>query len=428
LSGKYGGAIRHYAGDMAREAARRRGQEHLLETYAENSQRLQLLEAKTRMEQLRRDRAFLAGVSHFNAMDANPSPQGVITELYERKLVDAETWRQTNGDTVILSRLGFDNRVLQEGEILRCALFVSDFSHPAFTAPVLRWTLQGESGEMHWQHEPFTTCCIGEVECTMPRVQSPTRIELHAELTDGARTVTNAWPLWVFPETRRLSGTVGRYGAAEHTWVAAWDELPIVSAAELPEKGMVLTEELDEALLAYVQGGGKVLLAAGEGLVRPHAPNFGYVRYFLTPPANYGPFEDGQNGTVIRDHPLLGDFPQEGWADLPFFRMMDGAPPLALEPLGLHDEDPIIRVIHRYPVLHPLGYLIERSYGAGRLIVSALDLQPLWTEARYLLDCLCRGAGQAAAPRAYTVGRTPTGGEACPPSFGVGPEGMVGAP
>ncbi|MBM3477092.1 MAG: hypothetical protein FJX75_27810, partial [Armatimonadetes bacterium] len=396
LAEKYCGAVRHYTGNLAREVARRRGQEHLLETYAENSQRLQFLEAKTKMEQLRRDRAFLAGVSHFNAMDANPSPQGVITEFYARKLVDAETWRQANDDTVILSSLDFDNRVLTAGEVFRCTLHVSDFSHPPFAEPLLRWRLHGETGEMRWQHEPFTTCRIGEVECVVPPARSPARIELHAEMSDGARTVTNAWSLWVFPETRALSGVV-RYGALGHTWIAAWDELPTVGAANLPADGVVLTEGLDEALLAHLDGGGTVLLAAGEGLVRPHAPNFGYVRYFFTPPANYGPFEDGQNGTVIRDHPLLGDFPHEGFADLPFFRMMDCAPPLALEPLGLNDEDPIIRVIHRYPVLHPLGYLVERSCGAGRLIVSALDLQPSWPEARYLLSCLCRGAGQAPA-------------------------------
>jgi hypothetical protein len=183
----------------------------------------------------------------------------------------------------------------------------------------------------------------------------------------------------------------------QHTWIAAWEELPTVGAAEFPQDGLVLTEGLDEALVTHLHRGGTVLLAAGEGLVRPHAPNFGYVRYFLTPPANYGPFEDGQNGTVIRDHPLLGGFPHEGFADLPFFRILDGAPPLALEPLGLNDEDPIIRTIHRYPVLHPLGHLVERSCGAGRLIVSALDLQPSWPEARYLLDCICRAAGRAPA-------------------------------
>ena len=402
VSGKYAGAVRPYAADIAREVARRRGQEHLLETYAAHSQRLQFLEAKTKMEQCRRDRAFLAGISHFNAMDANPSPQGIIDEFYERKLVDADTWRQTNGDTVILSSLDFDNRVLQEGEVFRGSLHVSDFSHPPFAEPVLRWTLQADDGEiaggeLRWQHEPFTTCRVGDVECVVLHVQKPRRLELQAEMTDGARTVTNAWSLWVFPETQGLSRTVVRYGVPQHTWVAAWDDLPTVGVAELPQDGMVLAEVLDEALIAYVHRGGTVLLAASEGLVRPHPPNFGYVRYFLTPPANYGPFEDGQNGTVISDHPLLGHFPHEGFADLPFFRIIDGAPPLALEPLGLNDEDPIVRTIHRYPVLHPLGYLVERSCGAGRLIISALDLQPSWPEARYLLDCICRAAGQAPA-------------------------------
>ena len=407
ITAKYSGAVRPYAAELAREAARRRGQEHLLEVYAENSQRLQLLEAKTRMEECRRDRGFLAGISHFNAMDANPSPQGVIDEFYERKLVDAETWRQTNGDTVILSGLGFENRVLQGGETLRCPLYVSDFSHPPFVGATLRWIveLDGEAvatGECPTHHAPYTSCCVGEVECALPSVKKPRRVELRTALTDGTRTVTNAWPLWVFPEATPRDAV--RYGAPEHTWLAAWQELPIVGAAELPLGSAVLTESLDEALLAHLEGGGTVILAAGEELVRPHPPNFGYVRYFLTPPANYGPFEDGQNGTVIREHPLLGDFPHQGWADLPFFRTMENAPPLALEPLGLDDEAPIIRVIHRYPVLHPLGYLVERRCGAGRLIVCALDLQPSWPEARYSLDCLCRRAGQAPA-RPYDAQR-----------------------
>jgi len=214
-------------------------------------------------------------------------------------------------------------------------------------------------------------------------------------MTDRARAVTNAWPLWLFPHVDRLPGVV-RYGAPRHTWLAAWDDLPLVAAGQLPADSLVLTEALDEALIAYLQGGGRVLLAASEGLVRPHRPLFGYVRHFLTPPANYGPYEDGQNGTIIRDHPLLGDFPHEGWADLPFFRVIDGAPPLMLEPFGLADEDPIVRAIHRYPVLHPLGYLVERSCGAGRLIVSALDFQPAWPEARYLLHCLSRATSSPA--------------------------------
>jgi len=400
ISDQYSGAIRHYAADIARAAARAHGQEHLLEAYAQTSQRLQFLEAKTKMEQLRRDRPFLAGVSHFNAMDANPSPQGIITEFYERKLIDAATWQQTMGDTVVLSGLGFDNRALPSGEEFRCQLSISDFSHPPFAAPVLTWTLRSAdsevaSGELRWPHEPFTTCPVGEAVATLPAVEQPCRLELSASMTDGARTVTNAWPLWVFPHVESLPGivrylgsrAVGAPASSWHAWLKQWEELPSVTAEDLPQDVLVLTEVLDEALLAFMEHGGRVLLAATEGLVRPHRPLFGYVRHYLTPPANYGPYEDGQNGTIICDHPLLGDFPHEGWADLPFFRLIDGAPPLMLEPFGLTDEDPIVRSIHRYPVLHPLGYLVQRAHGAGRLIISAFDLQPSWPEARYLLRC-----------------------------------------
>ncbi len=400
---KYSGAVRHYAGDIAREAARKRGQEHLLETYARNSQRLQFIEAKARMEECRRDRGFLAGISHFNAMDANPSPQGIIDEFYERKLVDAETWLRTNGDTVILSNLGLDDRVFVSDSEFRCALAVSDYSHPPFADPVLTWSLagaggEGASGHLRWEHVPFTTCPAGEITCALPSVDCPARIQLLTELSDSSRIVTNSWDLWVFPEPPRLAGVV-RYGEPRNTWIAAWEDLRVAGAEGLPADGLVLTEVLDDAVVNHARSGGTVLLAATEGLVRPHQPNFGYVRYFLTPPANYGPYEDGQNGTVIRDHPLLGDFPHEGFADLPFFRIIDGAPPLALEPFGLNDEDPIVRVIHRYPVLHPLGYLVERSVGSGRIIISAFDLQPQWPEARYLLQCFARAAGDPRAIR-----------------------------
>lgn len=406
LCERYTGAVRPYAAELARETARRRGQEHLLEAYAESSQRLQALEAKGKMEACRRDRPFLAGISHFNAMDANPSPQGILTEFYEPKLLDAASWRQTNGDTVVLSSLGFADRVLEGGGRLACGLFVSDFSHPPLAQPRLRWSLlEGATvlaaGTTPWTPEPFTTCPAGEVSAELPAVQRPRKLRLAAVLDEGEREFANSWDLWLFPAAVALPAGLARYGSAWRGWLADWEEVPATTAPQ--PGGLLLTEVLDETVRGYLQAGGRALLAAGEGLVRPHRPNFGYVQYFFTPPANYGPYEDGQNGTVVRAHPLLSDFPHEGFADLPFFRLIDNAPPLDLEPLGLHDEDPIIRVIHRYPVLHPLGYLVERSCGAGRLILSALELRPQWPEARYLLACFA-GAGTAHPARPLEAG------------------------
>jgi len=400
LRDRYNGAIRPFVAEVARDAARQQGQEHLLETYAVNSQRLQFIEAKAKMEACRRDNVHLAGINHFNAMDTGLSPQGVINEFYERKLIDAATWMQTNGDTVILSSLGFDDRCVALSQQFRAALSVSDFSHPSFERPVITWevrcgALQLAAGEMTWKHAAGTTCPAGEVVWQVPTDQEPRAVCLEAQLREGDRVVSNAWDLWLFPAQVPLPSGMGVYGKPEHTWLKDLRDAPSVFRKELGRAAVVLAERLDGDLVRFMREGGTLLLAASEGLVRPHPPNFGYVKYFFTPPANYAPYEDGQNGTVISDHPMLGDFPHEEFADFQFFRMIDGAPPLDLAPFGLNDADPIVRSIHRYQVCRPLAYLLERTCGKGRLILSALQLDPSWPEARHLLGNIC----------AYAAGR-----------------------
>jgi len=135
--------------------------------------------------------------------------------------------------------------------------------------------------------------------------------------------------------------------------------------------------------------------------VWPFRPKFGFRlgHYFFTPPANYPPYEDGHDGTIIAEHPMLGGLPHEGFADLQFFRMMANAAPLDLEPLGLSRGDPVIRVMHSYPVCRPLAYLTECAVGEGGLILCALNLDQSLPEARYLLAQICDYAvGNAFAP------------------------------
>jgi len=245
---------------------------------------------------------------------------------------------------------------------------------------------------------PFTTAPAGAAAITVPSVAQPLAATLEARLIDGgsAREVRNAWKVWLFPRTEAPAG-VDMHGDATWSWLRHWHGI-LPSAATGPGK-LMLTERLDAELVDFMRRGGRILLAAGEGLVRPYGPLFGYVKYFFTPPANYPPYEDGQNGTVIADHPMLHGFPHGGYADWQFFRLMDNAPPLDLEPVGLADGDPIIRVIHRYQTLHPLGYLVERRVGLGALLLCALELDPDWIEARWLLAQFCRcAASDAWAP------------------------------
>jgi hypothetical protein len=115
-------------------------------------------------------------------------------------------------------------------------------------------------------------------------------------------------------------------------------------------------------------------------------------RYFFSIIANDPPFEPGHTGTIITAHPMLGGLPHEGFADLQFFRLIGDSPPLDLEALGLNCGEPVVRVMHTYPICRPLGYLLEGAIGSGTLILCALGLDQTLPEGRYLLAQICNYA------------------------------------
>jgi beta-galactosidase len=410
---KYSGAVRPYAAEIALESAAKHGISHVLPAAVHNSQRLQYVEAREKMERCRRENPTLAGICHFNAMDTVPSPQGIIDEFFERKLVSRSTWRKTNGDTVVMIDLPFENRCFASGDFLEFDIVVSDFSHPHFRIPVIRWELTGpegvvSSGQLVPEHAPYQSYRAGTVKTVFPETDTPMAATLRCVLkervnersNEDSREISNEWPIWVFPEIAGQSEGVVRFYDTKDSWVTRLDAvyaLPRQSGGnskieeiDIGSVRLLITDTLNAEITRYLIGGGPVLLAAGEGLVRPMRSKLtgGRGNYFFTPPANYPPYEDGLNATIIKSHRSLGDFPHEGFADLQFIRMIGDAPPLDIEPLKLTRFDPIIRAVHTYMVGRSLGYLIEVLVGKGRLLICALDLDQRRCEARYLLSCL----------------------------------------
>lgn len=372
-------AMRHMSAEMMVERAAQRGLLHILPAATKNTQRLQVIEAKGKIEKLRREIRTLAGISHFNAMDIGPSPQGILDNFYDLKCVTPEVWKQTNGDTVVLCSKDFEKRILTPGEEFRCKLFISDFSHPAFASPSCRWSLESDGevladGALDFEHTAYITTPIGELCLTVPSAEKPVKVALKACVTsrDG-RTARNSWDFWIIP---KVSTKLPR-------------EVYRSKDGELPRgKRVVVTPRLTPELVRLAERGGVVILMASEGLVRPYLPflSLNTGRYFFTRPASYPPYEELQSGTIILDHPILGDFPHEGLADLQFYNMIAESPALDLEGLGLHDgADPIIRQLHAYQIQRPLGYLIERRLGKGRIIVNALKIDDVLPESKYLL-------------------------------------------
>jgi len=403
LKKQYDGAVRPYAIEMAEKAAAKHNMTSLLPAIARNGQRLQYLEARTKMEICRRDHPTLAGISHFSGTDCGLSPQGIVDEFYGRKHADAATWRRTWGDTVILIDKQFEDRVLVGGQALKCRFSVSDFSHPPLgKSQVLEWELAGKGtktqrGTIRYRHQPFCTCRAGGLAIGLPRVSKPVAVTLRARLTDRGRTFENAWDFWVFPETATFPRQTALYGACRYTWLKGLS-LPRVAAGGLAATGkrVLLTEVIDEALSGHIQVGGRVVLVPSEGLTRPFNPKLGLGtgRYYFLPPANYPPLEDGHSGTIVQRHPMLGDLPHEGFADLQLYRLVGESAPLDLVPFEPCGAEPVIRAISTYFVSHPLAYLAELRFGKGALIISALDLSPKRPEARYVLSSILKYAAR----------------------------------
>ncbi len=404
---KYKGAVLPAAIELAEKAAEKSGLTRLLPKMTANSQRLQYIEAKGKLEACRRDHPALAGISHFSAIDCGLAFEGVLDDFYEKKLVDASTWLQTNGDTVFLLSREFDERVLTAGETFRAELSVSDFSHPPFRKPVVEWRcVHGRrvlaQGKMSFDHRPFRTSPVGEIRFDVPETARPLATRLSVTLCEGRRRVANEWDFWVFPSPYAVPVPDGgvAYLALGDTW-PCWLPQPIPTAAgrdllnNFPRA--IITGLLDEAVAAYLEKGGRALLLPCSRVqclpLRPFEPRLGLTvgRYFFTRPANYPPHDGGNSGTTITDHPMLGDFPHEGFADLQFYRLIAEAPPLDLNAFAPARPEPVIRSMGSYVTCPSLGYLVEFKVGRGGLVFCALqNLLTACPEGHYLLVNIMR--------------------------------------
>lgn len=385
-------ALRPYAIEVAEKAACKTGLYKLLPAFALNSQKLQYIEARTKLENCRRDNPQLAGICHFSGTDFQLSPQGILDDFYQKKLVDAKTWKQTMGQTVILIDKNFGDRVFTGREKAEFSIFVSDFSHPPLQEPSIIWSFLTkdnnviEKGEFQFQNKPFCTHPAGKITINFPQVSKPVQIMLDVKLVDGKREFTNNWKFWLFPSDVKIPSSVAINGKPEYTWLKTWTEyFPLIQQDTSDMPKVLLTEILNEEIFEYIYKGGKVLLAASEEIVRPFSPKLGLTtgRYFFLPPANYAPFEDGNSGTIISKHPVLQDFPHEGFADFQFYNMIAEYPPIDLYIFN-EKVEPIIRSISTYFIARPLCYLVEFSYGKGILIITSLNLDSKLPEARYL--------------------------------------------
>jgi len=202
---------------------------------------------------------------------------------------------------------------------------------------------------------------LGRIVFNAPQVDSAIELQLEISLDSEGETVTNSWRLWIFPKIEHWPDSIGLYDPAGS--LQALDDL---REAAKPISGAIdgistlLTSTLDEHVLAFLRGGGRVLL-----LQQGEKPL----------PALGVPFwREGIK--IICDHPAM--LPNNGYADLQFYGL---GTDWALDTDRLTEVLPDAKNFN--PIFRRLDarqftvadYLIEMQVGAGQLIASTLRFQ-----------------------------------------------------
>jgi hypothetical protein len=189
---------------------------------------------------------------------------------------------------------------------------------------------------------------FGPVVVPAGLVPAPAQVKLVVSVTPVADAAggsfQNDWDLWVYP-------------AAEH---------------EAPDSVLV-TSEIGEAL-EQAGDGGTVLLELGpESIGNDVALGFTPAFWNTAWTEGQAPHTLG----VLHDpaHPAFHHFPTEGSTDWQWWELLHGAKAMLLDQLPQRLR-PLVQPIDTWFEARRLGVLFEARIGAGKIVVSSLNLDP----------------------------------------------------
>ena len=406
------------------ENARKYGLEHLLPLYVKNSEAIQ---TQCRKEMLEEARKFpeLDGYSMLRFTDCEARVSGVCTDFADPKNVSAEEFLRTNGETVLLCT--WNQRRLFLGDTFQATLEISHHGPEPYSATECTWYLmdgpqvltQGVIKPV--QVGPVDVAEVGEVSIPIPFLSKASKLTFRAVLPGTVPLINNEWPIWVFPE-EKLS-------RKEQRSIILWDPGKRMKKfsdfyqgfkyIDDPDwkirytRSLVITDRWQESFYPFLEKGGKLLILSDKSWPWPEEVGiFGLHITMMNPteqaPALFPELDEplskwlticsnsksryGNSGTIIYPHPLMNEFPHEGFCDMQFWPMIYRAKSLRLEDFP-DGTTPIIRTIDNFYRGRSKGYMVEMGVGKGKVFVSTLNLTQSfdWSvSTRYFFNTLLR--------------------------------------
>lgn len=357
------GGLKPYWLEATRTLAVRQGVLGEYPAWLQASYRLQAACLKTNIEAARRSR--LSGMSVWLFQDYPNCAEGIVDMFWRPKGIGAQEFRRFNAPTVLLVDL--PRRSFRSGEKVAAKILVSRFESGPPSEAALRWELGLGSAKVQLGKEervPVGSDGVSELATlplSFPEVREGRSLTLRTVLETNP-PVENEWSLWVFPEPPK----------------------------EKPTNVRVVTR-LDAETLGRLEQGERVFLIGAESIFPTEKTNYRLASWD----------GGGPSGTVIgRDHPALRGMPNDGWADLDFYPLIQGSKTVFLDSLPVR-VSPIVRCIDRPQRLANRAYLFELAVGKGKLLVSGFNFSGSDPATTYFFDRLIRYAsGSEFAPKA----------------------------
>lgn len=354
--------------DVLEKSAKAKGQLELVPTYVKNSLRLQALCRKDGLEYARRC-PNVEGFILWLLIDFGQYTEGLLDDFWMPKNVTAQELLKSTGDTVVLlAQEG--NRSLKQAVAASVPLAVSHYGESRLRDWKLKWCVKGPSftkeGELSvpaMKQGELTPA--GTARFVPPISDKGYKLEMHVAIYDGGKFINeNDWSFWAFPEPPDLSADAKvLMRVNSRNLVAIPSDTPLVVA------GFV-----DQALVDYVNAGGKCLLLSHGTQIENTNKYYGSTTFytaFRTIPWNAGP---GNSGTVVGDHPALASFPHDEMCDLQFVHLIRDVLPMEFTPLKQYGVEPIVRGIDWYRTNRDNAYLVEFSVGKGKVLATSFNV------------------------------------------------------
>ncbi|AQT69150.1 Beta-galactosidase [Anaerohalosphaera lusitana] len=304
------------------------------------------------------------GFGGFQLLDLHDFPGqgtalvGVLDPFWDEKgYVTAEEYHRFSCETVPLTRM--EKRVWTSDENFKASVEIANYGPSPIEDADILWTVKSAdartfaSGTFKGKHLKIgNTGMIGNISLPLTEIKDACKMNL--EVTIAGTEYVNDWDFWIYPAN---------------------------ISTQVPGQ-IYITDYLDEAAVAKLKKGGKVLLLPERGM--PAGDELGKVKIGFSSIFWNTAWTRRQAphtlGIICEpDHPALEVFPTDYYSDWQWWDIISKSDAMILNdlPPGLR---PIVQVIDDWVTSRRLGLVFEAKLHAGKLLVCSADIQNVLQE------------------------------------------------